>query len=84
MTTIATDHLHHALAELVDTGQRPPCTRDPDLWVSDHQTDRDVAAHRCLGCRVIAECAAAAQEIHARFGVWAAHDRTTQQRQRAG
>ena len=29
-----------------------------------------------LGCPVITECAAAATEIHARFGVWAARDRT--------
>ena len=83
MTRIATDHFHRALAELVDTGQRPACVREPGLWVSDDPTDRDIAVVRCTGCVVIAECAAAAKEIHAHFGVWAAHDRTTQPRKRA-
>ena len=73
---IATDHLHSALAELVDTGHRPACIDQPGLWVSDTQADRDIAVRLCAGCRVIVECAAAAKEVHARFGVWAARDRT--------
>ena len=73
---IATDRLHHALAELVDTGHRPACINQPGLWVSDDRADRDIAVRLCAGCRVIVECAAAAKEIHARFGVWAARDRT--------
>ena len=83
MTRMATDNLHHVLAELVDTGHRPACTREPDLWVSDDPVDRSIAVHRCAGCRVITECAAAAKEIHPPFGVWAAHDRTKKPRKRA-
>jgi Transcription factor WhiB len=83
MTRAATGHLHRVLAELADTGQSPACTREPDLWVSDDATDRDIAVHRCAGCRVITECAAAAKEIHPAFGVWAAHDRTKQTRRRS-
>jgi hypothetical protein len=78
MNTIATAQLHLALAELVDTGQRPACLAEPNLWVSERPADRIVAARRCTGCRVITECAAAAKEIHAGFGVWAARDRTKQ------
>ena len=72
----ATDRLHSALAELVDTGRRPACLIEPDLWISDSPAKREIAAKRCRGCPVLAECAAAAQEVHARFGVWAARDRT--------
>ena len=73
---IATDHLHHALAELVDTGHHPACIQGPQLWLSDTRADRDIAVRLCAGCPVILECAAAAKEVHARFGVWAARDRT--------
>ena len=73
---IATDHLHSALAELLDTGHRPACIDQPGLWLSDARADRDIAVRLCAGCRVIVECAAAAKEVHARFGVWAARDRT--------
>jgi hypothetical protein len=83
MTRVATDHLHHVLAELADTGQPPACTREPDLWVSDDAVDREIAVHRCSGCRVITECAAAANEVHPPFGVWAARDRTKQTRKGA-
>lgn len=74
---IATDRLHSALAELVDTGQHPACLNRPDLWLSDTPADRAIAARLCTGCRVIHECAAAAREVRAHFGVWAARDRTT-------
>lgn len=78
MATIATNHLHRALAELVDTGRRPACIQQPDLWLSDEPAERRIAVHMCAGCPVIAECAAAAHEAGAQFGVWAAHDRTKQ------
>jgi hypothetical protein len=74
---IATDRLHSALAELVDTGHHPACLDRPDLWLSDRPADREVAVRLCAGCRVLPECAAAAREVHAHFGVWAARDRTT-------
>ena len=73
---IATDHLHSALAELVDSGHHPACIDQPALWMSDARADRDIAVRLCAGCQVIVECAAAANEVHAHFGVWAARDRT--------
>ena len=82
MTRVATDHLHHVLAELADTGNHPACTNNPDLWVSDNLQDRKTAVRLCAGCRVITECGAAAKEMHARFGVWAARDRTQSDRQK--
>jgi hypothetical protein len=73
----ATGHLHSALVELVDTGQRPACLDQSDVWLSESRTDRAIAVRLCAGCGVIVECAAAASEVHAHFGVWAARDRTT-------
>ena len=73
---IATDHLHSALAELVDTGHHTACIDQPGLWLSDSRADRDIAVRLCAGCQVIVECAAAAKEVHAHFGVWAARDYT--------
>jgi hypothetical protein len=83
MKLTATDHLHHVLAELVDTGKRPACIDKPDLWLSDDPGDRRIATRLCAGCRVLSECAAAAAEVQAHFGVWAACDRTQAQHSKA-
>jgi len=45
-------------------------------WTSDDADDRAQAARWCLGCPVLDECGAAADEHDERFGVFGGRDRT--------
>jgi hypothetical protein len=77
----AAEQLTLALLELADRGERTPCQgRRRDRWTSECAEDRAWAASVCLtlGCAVLTECAAAADEHDERFGVWAGQDRSTQ------
>lgn len=76
MTTTAADALTRALIRLAEAGSRPRCG-EPDahlMWLSEDSEDRAQAARWCAGCSVLAECAAAATELKATWGVWAGRD----------
>ncbi|GAB3758775.1 hypothetical protein GCM10027599_26620 [Yimella radicis] len=72
----AAEALTCALARLTDAGTLPRCGEPGahELWLSEDAEDRAQAARWCAGCPVLAECAAAADELKACFGVWAARD----------
>lgn len=75
----APEQLSLALLELADRGERAPCQgRRRDRWTSDDAVDRSWAASVCLtlGCPVLEECGAAADEQHERYGVWGGRDHT--------
>lgn len=76
----AAEQLTFALADLADRGKRTPCqsSRRRNRWTSDDATDRAWAAsvRQSLGCPVLTECGAAADEQHERFGVFGGTDRT--------
>lgn len=75
----AAEQLTHALADLADQGRRTPCQgRRRDRWTSESAEDRGWAATVCstLGCVVLEQCAAAADEQHERYGVWGGLDLT--------
>jgi len=74
----AAERLTRALVDLATEGRRPRCgeTGSPGLWLSDDAADRAQAATWCLGCPVLAECGAAADEQGERHGTWAGVDRT--------
>ncbi|GAA3667164.1 transcription factor WhiB [Yimella lutea] len=76
MTTTATDALTQALVRMAEAGDRPRCGEPGahELWLSEDTEDRAQAARWCAGCSVLAECAAAAGELKASFGVWAGRD----------
>ena len=68
-----------ALADLADQGRATPCQgRRRDRWTSDDSNDREWAAAVCvgLGCPVLLQCRAAAEERDERFGVWGGVDCT--------
>ncbi len=46
------------------------------MWLSDDASDRAQAASWCVGCPVLVECGAAADEHGERFGTWGGTDRT--------
>jgi Transcription factor WhiB len=68
------------LIQLTDRRQVPPCASGGDLWMSESSDERAWAAHACTGCPLLTPCADLAAEIKPSFGVWAAVDRTKQQR----
>jgi hypothetical protein len=75
----AQERLMAALERLADRGELTPCQgRRRDRWTSDSAEDRGWAATVCvgLGCVVLLECGAAADERGERFGTWAGVDRT--------
>lgn len=75
----AAEHLGRALLELAEQGHATPCQgRRRDRWTSDSAEDREWAASVCLtlGCPVLEQCAAAADERDERHHVWGARDRT--------
>lgn len=80
----ASDALTAALVRMAADGNRPPCGEygRGELWLSDDDDDRRLAAGWCLGCPIIAECHDAAEEMGERFGVWAGVDRTPQKARR--
>ena len=82
---VANQRLTHALVELATEGKRPRCgdQGEHDLWLSESAAERAVAATRCAGCPVLAECAASADANNEQFGVWAGVDRTVKSATRA-
>ncbi len=87
--TAAAEALGHALLELADQGRATPCQgRRRDRWTSDDADQREWAARVCstLGCAVLEQCAAAADEHDERHHVWGGRDRTVtvQHKRRAG
>jgi hypothetical protein len=54
MTTTATAKLNTALITMASRGVRPRCSDpvDHQLWTSEDQHDRDIAAQWCSGCEV--------------------------------
>jgi hypothetical protein len=76
MTTTATAKLNTALLALAVQGNRPRCSDpvDHQLWTSEDQRDRNLAAAWCSGCEVLKLCADAAAERDERWGVWGGRD----------
>lgn len=74
----AAEALTRALVVLATEGRRPRCGEPGghDLWLSDDADDRAQAARWCVGCAVLTECGAAADEHGERFGVFGGRDRT--------
>lgn len=77
MSLTPTEALTQALVEMADRKERPPCSEEPDLWISDSTSDRAQAARRCGPCPIKAECAAAAEANQEVF-VWGGIDYGTQ------
>lgn len=75
----AQEALTIALVSDAEVGILPPC-RFGDEWFSDNPDERDVAVAYCQRCKVIAQCAAAADEQAERHGVWGGSDRTRRAR----
>lgn len=57
-------------AAMRDASGPVPCTSRPELWTSDQEADRHLAAQLCARCPVLSECAAFAIANDERFGVW--------------
>jgi hypothetical protein len=81
MTTrgaLASDALTAALINLAARGERTHCSdaASHDLWLSDDESERRIAAQLCVGCPVFGPCGQAATARRERFGVWASVDRT--------
>ena len=75
----AAEVLGRALLEIADQGRATPCQgRRADRWTSDRAEEREWAAAVCvgLGCVVLLQCRAVADERDERFGVWGGRDRT--------
>jgi len=74
----AAEELTRRLVDLAAQGRRPRCGEPGghEMWCSDDATDRALAATWCLGCPVLVECGAAADEHDERFGVFGGRDRT--------
>jgi len=71
-----------ALLEIAEQGRATPCQgRRRDRWTSDRAEERLWAASVCvgLGCAVLLQCRAVADEQGEKFGVWAGRDRTPPQ-----
>jgi hypothetical protein len=76
--TTATTKLNTALITMASQGSRPRCADpiDHQLWTSEDQHDRDLAATWCNGCQVLSLCHQAADERDERWGVWGGRDRS--------
>lgn len=75
----AAEALTRALVDLADRGELTPCQgRRRDRWTSADAEDREWAAAVCvgLGCPVLVECGASADEHDERHHVWGGTDRT--------
>lgn len=81
----AAEQLTRALVSLATEGRRPRCGEagSHEMWLSDDATDRAQAASWCVGCPVLVECGAAADEHGERFGVFGGRDRTAAPKTRA-
>ena len=74
----ASDELTRALVVLAAAGGSVPCGKygEHELWFSSVPEERQIAASRCLECRVLVECGRAAHEQDEQHGVWGGVDRT--------
>jgi len=74
----AAERLTRALVELATEGRRPRCGEagSHGLWLSDDADDRAQAVRWCVGCPVLDECGAAADEHGEKHHVWGGVDRT--------
>jgi len=74
----AAEALTRRLVDLADHGRRPRCGEPGghEMWLSDDATERAQAARWCVGCAVLVECGAAADEQGERHHVWGGVDRT--------
>lgn len=74
----AAERLRFALVELVERGQRPPCSKrtGDNLWLSERPEDRAEAVLACQPCPLIRDCGRAGDETRATFGVYGGTDRT--------
>lgn len=72
----AVDAFHHAMADLLDRGIRPPCstaTDDQNDWLADDLESQARASLKCLHCPLRALCFDMATETKTSFGVFGAH-----------
>jgi hypothetical protein len=77
-TMTATALLNLQLLTMAQRGDRPRVA-DPmthNMWTSDDQHDREIAAAWCQGGVVIVECGDAAEERAEKWGVWSGIDRS--------
>src|SRR5574343_6801 len=58
----------------------PLCRGDP-RWTSDDALERQEAAQMCIGCPLIEQCRAFADENREEFAVWGGRDFTVTRRQ---
>jgi Transcription factor WhiB len=74
--TAATREFNRQLLNMSVRGNRPRCSDpvDHQLWTSEDQRDRNLAAAWCSGCEVVQLCGDAAAERDERWGVWGAKD----------
>ncbi len=74
----AAEALTRRLIDLATEGRRPRCGEpgSHDLWLSDDADDRAQAVRWCVGCPVLVECGAAADEQGEKHHVWGGRDRT--------
>jgi Transcription factor WhiB len=80
-TTTAMTALSNALLSLTHQDRRPPCTHDPDRWVSDDRDQRDDAARLCGRCPLTVVCREYAEAVHPTHGVFGGVDFTRGTRQ---
>jgi Transcription factor WhiB len=76
MTAARTDQLTMALINAASQGLRPHCS-DPTthrLWLSEHESERQVAVMLCRHCPVLTVCRDTAEQRDERFGVWGGRD----------
>lgn len=57
-----------SLQQSLQRAGMPVCANDPDLWFSDHKTERRRAIELCHTCPLIRECREYGQTQE--FGVW--------------
>jgi hypothetical protein len=69
------------LAAIAAQPDRTPCL-GADEWTSDNPESRLWAAVCCFSarCPALVDCRAAADELGAKWGVWAGHDRAPRRR----
>jgi hypothetical protein len=76
----ANQNLSNALVRAANRGERTPCSDVSirDMWVSEDQRQRQLAAHRCVEwqCPVLTECGLAAIANRETYGVWGGRDYT--------
>ncbi len=70
------DALHRLMASLFEheqAGELVPCVdpRRGHLWVSQHHTEQEAAAHGCASCPALASCRAYVTAHPEPAGVWA-------------